>query len=250
MKKINNTIVVTSIISAVILIIALLALTSFNRVIAGTDTVNVQGIASVKAMPDLITVYFNIETDGETTSEAKDANSEILNNLIDALILQGFERSEIITENFNVYPNYNWDDGERTQEGYKATHSVKVELPINDQDLIGPVVDSGVDAGAGISYINFELTQESQNKYKAEAMKLAAEDATIKAEAVAEGFGKKVGKLVSVQVNDFGYYPWNVYSSRVEGGMKDVLFMEETISNIQVGEEDVTATVSASFKLK
>ena len=252
MKKQNNAIVITGIISAVVLIVAILALTSFNRVTSGYggDTVNVQGIASVKAMPDLITVYFNIETEGDTTSEAKDANSEILNNVVDALAAQGFDRSEIVTENFNVYENCEWTEDGRECDGYKATHSVKVELPIEDQDLIGPVVDSGVDSGAMISYINFELTQESQNMYKAEAMKLAAEDATIKAEAVAEGFGKNVGKLTSVQVDSFGYYPWNVYSSRGMGIMEDASFAKEAASNIQVGEEEVSATVSASFKLK
>lgn len=252
MKKTNNAIVVTSIISGVVLIIALIALFSFNRVTSGygSDTVNVQGIASVEAMPDLITVYFNIETDGETTSEAKNANSEILNDLIDALIAEGFTREEIITENFNVYPNYNWNDGERTQDGYKATHSVKVELSIDEQDLIGPVVDAGVDAGAGISYINFELTRESQNEYKAQAMKLAAQDATIKAEAVAEGFEKEVGKLVSVQVNEFGYYPWNVYSARSEMIVEDAVLAKEAASNIQPGEKEISASVTATFKLK
>lgn len=252
MKKQNNAIVVTSIISGVVLVIALIALFSFNRVTSGYggDTVNVQGIASVDAMPDLITVYFNIETKGETTTEAKDANSEILNDLIDSLVLEGFERKEIITENFNIYENCEWADGSRECDGYKATHSVKVELSIDEQDLIGTVVDVGVDAGAGISYINFELTRESQNMYKAEAMKLAAKDATIKAEAVAEGFDKKVGKLVSVQVNEFGYYPWNVYSSRAGGVMEDAALAKEAVSNIQPGEKEVTATVSASFKLK
>lgn len=252
MKKQNNAIVVTSIISGVVLIIALVALFSFSGITGkyGAETVNVQGVASIKAMPDLITVYFKIKTEGETTSEARDANSDILNNLVDNLIEQGFEREEIITENFNVYETCQWIEGNRECTGYEATHSVKIELSIDEQDLIGSVVDAGIDAGAGINYINFELTQESQNEYKAEAMKIAAEDATIKAESVAEGFDKKIGKLVSVQVNEFGYYPWNVYSTR--GGMidEDAVMAKEAASNIQPGEEEITATVTASFKLK
>jgi len=251
MKKQNNAIVMTSIISGVILIVALVALFSFRGVTSSTgdNTVNVQGIATVKAMPDLITVYFNVETKGETTTEAKEANSEILNNLIDALIEQGFSREDIVTENFNVYPNYVWTDNERKDEGFIASHSVKVELSIDDEAKIGPVVDAGVDAGALVSYINFELTQESQNKYKAEAMKMAAEDAKIKADAIAVGFDKKVGKLVNVQVNDFGYYPWNIYS-RGYGVAEDSIVVKEATSNIQVGEKEITSTISATFKLR
>src|SRR6056297_435863 len=252
MKKQNNTIVVTSIISGVVLIVALVALFAFSGVTGkyGTDIVNVHGIASVKAMPDLITVYFNIETEGETTTDARDANSEILNDLIDSLIEEGFEREDIVTENFNIFENCEWTEGSRECNGYKATHSVKVELSIDEQDLIGTVVDAGIDAGAEVSYINFELTQESQNEYKAKAMKIAAEDATIKAESVAEGFDKKIGKLVSVQVNEFGYYPWNVYSARAGGMVDEDVMAKEAASNIQPGEKEISATVSASFKLK
>ncbi|HLD55265.1 MAG TPA: SIMPL domain-containing protein, partial [Candidatus Nanoarchaeia archaeon] len=101
-----------------------------------------------------------------------------------------------------------------------------------------------------ISYINFELSQKLQNQYKAEAMKLAAEDARIKAEAVAEGFNKEVGDLISTSVNDFGYYPWNVYSTRGMGVAEDYALAKVEATNIQPGEKEVTASVSATFELK
>lgn len=251
MKEKNNAIIVTSIISGVILIVSLVALVVLGgSASTGENTVNVQGIATVKAMPDLITVYFNVETKAETSVEAKDDNSEILNRLIDALVAQGLDRNDIITENFNVYQNYEWTDEGREDDGFKATHSVKVELSIDEEDKIGDVIDAGVNAGALVSYINFELTQKSQNMYKAEAMKLAAEDARIKAESVAEGFGKNVGKLVNVQVNDFGYYPWNVYSAKGIGFAEDAVMAQEVASNIQVGDKEIRSTISATFKLR
>lgn len=249
MKKENHAIAVTGIISGVILVVALVAIFTFGSSFSnGEDVVTVQGISTVDAMPDLITVYFNVETSGETTSEARDANSEIVDELVANLIAEGFSRDEIVTENFNVFQEYDWVDGERIDKGFKATHSVKVELSIDQEDKIGTVVDSGIDAGAMVNYINFELTQESQNQYKAEAMKLAANDARVKADSVAEGFEKETGKLVSVQVNDFGYAPWNVYS---RGGMlASADAVKESASNIQVGEKEVTATISATFKLR
>lgn len=252
MKSKNNAIVVTSIISGVILIVALIALFTLRAPMNSYsgNTVNVEGVATVSAMPDIISVYFNIQTEGETSSEAKDSNSEILNDLLTALILEGFDRDEIVTENFNIYPNYKWVNDERIEDGFRATHSVKVEISSEESDKLGSIVDAGVDAGAGINYINFELSQELQNQYKAEAMKLAAEDAQIKADSVAEGFGLKTGKLVSVQVSDFGYYPWNVYSSGGMGIMEDAAFAKEAATNIQPGEKDVTARISATFKLR
>jgi uncharacterized protein YggE len=252
MKKQNNGIVITSIIAGVILIISFVAMTSFGNTMSGDNTVNVQGTATIKAMPDLITIYFNVETKEETSTLSKDENSKILNDLIDSLIEIGFERKDLVTENFNVYQNYDWTDDGRAEDGFITTHSLKIELSIEEEDRIGEIVDAGIDAGALVKYINFELTQESQNKYKAEAMKLAAQDATVKAESVAEGFEKKVGKLVNVNVNDFAYYPWNVYSAKggIEYAMEDSMIVKEAASNIQVGEREISASVSAVFKLR
>jgi uncharacterized protein YggE len=126
---------------------------------------------------------------------------------------------------------------------------LKVIVNSEETEKLGGIVDAGVDSGAGISYINFELSQESQNKYKAEAMKMAAQDAKVKAESVASGFDKKVGKLVSVGVNEFGYYPWNVYSASGLSIREDSAVAKETVSNIQPGEREVTARVTAVYKI-
>ena len=258
----NTAVQITTIISVVVLIIAFSTLYIFNSAVnPGKNSVNVQGLATVKAMPDVISVYFNIETTGNTSEEAKDANSLILDELITELLKQGFERKNIVTENYNIYPNYEWDkDGKQIDKGFKATHSIRVEIDSEDSDKLGSIIDAGANAGAGISYINFELSQKLQNQYKAEAMKLAAEDARIKAEAiasgtgkehmVAEGFNKEVGDLISTSVNDFGYYPWNVYSTRGMGVAEDYALAKVEATNIQPGEKEVTASVSATFELK
>lgn len=247
----NNAIAITAIISGVILIIALVYLFAFQSVIGGTsNTVDVTGYSTVKANPDLITVYLTIEAKNSTSAGATQESTQIYDKLVTDLIKLGFEKKEIVTESFNVYPQYNWINGRQIEDGYLATHSVKVELSINESDKILDVIDAGVNAGAGIGSINFELSQELQNKYKAEAMKLAAEDARIKAESVASGFDKKVGKLVSTYVNDFGYYPWNLYASSGSGMMEDARMAKDVVANIQPGEKDITASVSAVFKLR
>lgn len=257
MKKDNKAIIVTSIIAGVILIIAILALTTLGSMNPySKDSVTVQGSASVEATPNLIGIYFNIETSGETSSEAKDANNEIYGDLIFQLAVNGFGKDELQTQSFNIYPDYTWNNGVRKENGYKATHSLKLELSSEDFDMISEVIDAGVDSGAGISYINFELSQELQSQYKAEALGLASKDAKIKAEAVAEGFDKRVGKLVSVSVSDYGYYPYNLYTARsvVMGGGaytdEDIALAKESVANITPSEQTVSASVSATYKLR
>ena len=253
----NNAIAVTSIIAGVILVIALLFLFVFRPSGYNSgNTVTVQGVAEVKAMPDLVSVYFNINTEAKTSSEAKDANNEIYDELVDNLIAEGFTEDEIKTEGFNIYPQYDYSLKTPKITGYRATHSLKVELPTEDFDKLSEVIDAGADAGAGISYINFELSQESQNMYKAQALQLASKDAQIKADSVAAGFGKSAGKLLAVSVSDFGYYPWNVYTAKsydsASGAAyeEDIAMARETAANLSPDEQEITASVSATFRIR
>lgn len=252
MKKENQSIVITSIISGVILLIAILALVVYRPVgISTQNSVTVQGIAEIKAMPDVISVYFNIETKGDTSAEATTANNEIYNKLVEELILVEFAEEDLKTESFNVYENSYWENGREKTDGYKANHYLKLELSSEEMDKVSSAIDAGVKAEAQISYINFELSQEAQNNYKAQALKQASQDASIKADSIASGFNKEVGKLLSVQTSDFGYYPWNVYAS---GSMRyaeeDVAMAKEIATSIQPSEQEITATITATFKLK
>lgn len=251
MKKDNKAIVITSIIAGVVLVVALVALFTANSSVSGKK-VTVEGVATIDATPDLITVYYNIQGKGDTSSEAKDAADEIYDELVIELTLEGFDRSELKTQGFNIYPNYEYSNGKQTQKGYIATHSLKLELSSDEFDKVSGAIDAGVDANASISYINFELSPELQSEKKAEALELASKDARVKAEAVASGFNKKVGRLVSVQVSDFGYYPWNIYTARAESSgydIEDAALAKESVTNINPSEQQINAQVTATYKL-
>ncbi len=239
---------ITLIIVAGILLLGVMGYTLITSIIPDyKNTINVNGRAEVKTMPDLVAVYFNIQTNADTAEESRDNNSKIVDDLTTALIKKGFEKKEIQTMSFNIYPNYIWDNGKQKEDGYTATHEIRVEFSTDDSDKIGEVIDAGVDAGAGISYINFELSQELQNQYKAEAIKLASQDARLKAGSLAEGLDKKVGDLVSVSMDSYDYYPWRVYTFAEGASSADV---KQEATSIQPSEQDITASVTAVFKIE
>ena len=245
MKKINNAIVITSIISVFVFVIAIFALTTFAPV--SKDVVTVDGMSTIKVDPNLVTVYFTIETKGQTSVEAKDANSAIFDKLKTAITSLGFPENNLTTQGYNIYPNYYWNNGKQVQDGYIASHSLEIQFSTDDIDKLSGVLDAGINSGAGISSINFELTPEAQNNYKAQALELASKDAQAKADAIAKGFGKTTGKLVSVQVSDFGYVPWNVYASA--GSSTDAVAAKESVANIQPSQQEIVGRISATFRL-
>jgi uncharacterized protein YggE len=230
-----------------IVFLAILGLAAFSS-FSLNNTVTGNGQATVKVVPDLIGVYFNVETSGTTSQQATEANSEIVDSLTSKLTDLGLSKSQIQTTGFSVYPDYDWVNGQRVSKGYKATHSIRVELETSDSAKIGNVIDAGVSAGAGISYINFELSQSKQNTYKAQALKLATEDAKIKAQAIADGLGKRIGRLVSVSDNNFNYYPYALYKSAGSASM-DAEEARAATTDIQPGEQEVSASITAIYKL-
>ncbi len=195
------------------ILLAIIIVFMFSKYFLYPSTISSTGTATIKVLPDLVSVYFSVDTKGTTADEASSKNTVIVDKMQSALITAGIKEDEIKTQNFNVYPNYDYSSSGQRITGYSASHSLKVEIPVDEKDKIGKVIDAGIGAGAGVSYINFELNQDNQNKYKVEAIKAATQDARTKAEALAEGSGSSLGSLVSISTSEFGYVPWLAASS-------------------------------------
>jgi len=207
-------------------------------------TVTATGSAEVTADPDEAVVYLRIETTGDTAQEAKDANAEITDDVITALIRTGLERDDIETENYNIWEDFDWINGEQVSQGFRATHRMKVTT--TDFDDVGEIVDAAVDNGALISYINFELSLAKQNEYKAIAFAEASKDAKTKAEAIAVGLDKELGELVEVGTSDYGYMPWRAMETM---GMAEAA-VKEAATEISPESITVSGTVTVVYEIK
>ena len=246
MKESNKGVLITGMIVVGVIILALIYF-NFMGNATGQNTISSSGESTIKVLPDFVTVYFNVQTTGQTAANASDKNSEIVSKMKGSLIAIGFEDDEIKTQGFSVYPEYDWQSGSQRIKGYIATHSISVEVLIAEKEKIGKVIDAGISAGAGINYINYELSKENQNKYKIEAIKMATEDATAKARALAEGANRKLGKLVSISTSEFGYVPWLAYAEDASGGV--VKSGAEIATSITPSEQEISARVTAVFKI-
>ena len=248
-KQVKITLIISV---AVLLAICIIGLGAYKLVnpVSG-QVITVDGSSTIKVVPDLVTINFNIETNGSDAKIAKDANEVILTNLVNSMIALGFSREDVKTQSLNIYPWQEWDGNKMVDKGYKASHQVTVVLNTSDASKIAKVIDAGVDSGALLSYINFELSDPKQNEYKAQALKQAGTDARTKAIAIAEGLGMKIGsKPVSVTTSSFNYNPWNVYSNA--GMMRDVASTQEAkaaVTNIVPGDQTVYGNIQVTYKI-
>jgi len=236
-----------------VVVIAVIIFVNFAGDFSEARTVNVKGEAKVLVVPDVISVNFNVETNGSTAIEAKDANSEIVDKITLALLKKGFSEDDISTQSFNVYEDFDWTQDGSVSKGFKASHLLKIEIPTNNPEIIGDVIDSGIDNGALLQYINFELSSEKESEYKSQATLLATQDAKLQAEAMAEGLDMKLGGVVSISdANLDGIQHYRAFEAPAGGMMAeaDVMMAKSSVTSIKPDEQRLYASISVVYKLK
>lgn len=251
MKKTDNSIKITAMIITAVLIIFLVSFAGVKSV-SDRKTISATGEATVSVVPDIVKVYFNVETTANDSVTAKNENAEIVDDVVAALMALGFERSDIETSNFNVREEYEWTESDgREPKGFRAIHTLTVEFNPEDYEEVGPIVDAGIDNGALLNYVSFELSPELQNQYEAQALELAGVDAQNKAEAMVTGVGGKLGRLVSVSDSSANYQPWRAYDmATAEMAIDSVAGNGDTNTPIEVGEKEITGRISVIYEIK
>jgi len=233
----------TNIILVVLIILLAGGFFYYNASIKEKTILNVNGEATINAVADQVSIYVVIDTLKDTAQESKDKNAEISERVLDALSSIGIKRSEIETSSYNIYPEYDWVLGSQKLKGYKTSNILKIKT--TDFNKVGKIVDASVDAGAtAIQSINFELSQEKQNQVKTEAISKATQDARIKAEATAQGLNAKLGKVKSVTISDYNYYPIPIYVLESGADVKQAVSTEILPTSL-----DVRASVSVVFEI-
>ncbi len=207
----------------------------------GKTTISSQGQAQVKVEPDLLGVYFSVEYKDASAETAKNKIAETVATLKDSL-LDVVDEKEITTQSFSVSPNYVWDGRKQVQDGYIARQEIIVKTERIDK--AGRIVDKGVDAGALVNWINFELSQEAENEAKVKALEQASKDAKTKADATVKGLGKRLGGVVSVNTDDYYYQPYRYW---------DVAVAETSVKQAAVditpADLEISAGVSVVYRV-
>jgi uncharacterized protein YggE len=195
-----------------------------------SDSVTVNGVGSVEAVPDEATFSFGIETRGRTAQAAIAANATQMEKLLSAL--RGAGARDLATQWVSVWP-VTQEDG--TIGGYSASNSVSATIGVA---RAGALIDVAADAGANQISGPGMSSSDAERLYR-EALAAAVGDARERAEVLARAAGRSLGEITSM----------------VESGAQPVpLYREaaDTASSTPVvpGQQETSATVSVTFALR
>jgi uncharacterized protein YggE len=207
----------------------------------------VSGQGKIGTTPDLAVFTVGVITTEKTSQEAITGNANIMNSVINSLKSSGIEDKDIKTQTVSVFPQFDYGSRDERLDiprivGYRAEN--RVSVTVRDIGNTGEVVDASIAAGANQLYgISFTVSEKSNQNLRALALKMAVQDATDKARAIADAMG--VERISPIKVVESGGYTPPIFRFDVaaveEGGLS---------TPISPGESELTASVTMTFGFK
>ncbi len=217
-------------------------------------TVSVTGKGEVNAIPDVGQFSFSVRAEGDTAAAAQDASATKINDILTFIREQGIEDKDVKTQNYNLYPRFNWVEqpcplgmycpgGESVQDGYEATQTVTVKIRETDK---APALIQGVGERGATDISGLTFTIDDIEALRDQARAAAIADAKVKAEELAKNLGVKLDRLVGFYENT-PYYPDPYYAR--EMGMGGDMAMSAA-PELPAGEETTTVEVNVTYEIK
>jgi len=195
----------------------------------------------VRVTPDKATINIGVQTRAATAAAAASQNSLKQRAVIDAIKAKGIPAEQISTSNFNVIPETIYDrEGKAPPRttSYLVMNSISVEL--KRIDLIGPVLDAALAAGANqINSLNFGI--QSADSARRSALAIAVAKSRADAEVMARAAGGALGSLIEMHASE-AYMPGPPIPR-----MERLAAAMDTSVPVEPGQETVRASVTARW---
>ena len=202
-------------------------------------TVNAEG--KIKIVPDQVFISVSVETSGIKASDVKKDNDKSVDKVLSFIKKMNLPVSDYTTQQVSLNQRY---DYENKKKEYEASQTITILLKdlSKYEDLMEGIVEVGVN-----QIDNVEFKSSKMAGYLIEARKLAIKNAKQKAnDYISELPGQKVGKVISINEMESGFYPVVAASYKVDA----VAAMDAPRETLAIGELEVQSNVTVSFLLE
>jgi uncharacterized protein YggE len=155
--------------------------------------ITVTGESRLVGEPDTAVVSFGVSKSAKTVAAGQRQVATLMNKVIAAVIAAGVKKEDIATSDLSIYQN--WDYKKNVSTGFTVSNTVTIT--VRNVQHVGHIIDTAIAAGLnrlqGVSY--YIRSPEWKKKATREALANARE----RAEAMAKGAGRRLGRVVSVR---------------------------------------------------
>ena len=204
-------------------------------------TINVTGSGEVYLLPDIAYVYVGTRSEADDVATALNDNNKQAQGISSVLSELGVDPKDIQTTSFNVYPLQNYGpDGQPMDIKYVVENTVFIK--VRELQRLGELLDAVVRKGANqINGISFDV--EDREQAESDSRKLAVQDATKKAQELADAAGVELGQLMNLNVYSSGS-PQPMYDAKGGG------YAAQSAAPIASGQLVISAEANLSYELK
>lgn len=207
-------------------------------------SITTTGNGVVIAQNNRAVMYLAVETMSPDAKQAAQDNANIMTKVKHAVIGAGAAPDKIETDNYTMYPVYEYDKGKVKSRKYEVNNRMKVV--VEDLTKAGAVMDAAISAGAN-RIENIMFTVRNPGKYKDDALREAAQDARRKADIIAASLGKTVTNIISVTDNSVRVSPRNYMMNAKMAGGNDMA--ESAATPMEGGDAKVESSVTVVFEI-
>ncbi len=231
--------------------LGLLSLAKIGEIRAGSQFANINNISvsgkgDVTSFANIAQVNFSAIEVAKTVAEAQKMVALKVNKSIDYLNQSGVQEKDIKTENYSIYPKYEYREEQIVKPvlvGYEVSQSVRVK--IRKIDEVGEILEGLGNLNIfNLSGPNFDI--EDKELLQAEARNKAIQNAKEKAGRLAKDLGVRLGKIVSFnEGGEFGYDRYLANSEKLSFSPDG-----ESTPNIPTGEEKIVSNVTIIYQIR
>ena len=214
---------------------------------SATDrTIHVTGSGSVTGEPDIATLNVGVSVERETVAEAREEAASAMTALIASLQANSIAEKDIKTENFSIYPQYDYVENVRTLRGYRVNNTVRAK--VRDLATLSEVIDDAAAAGGNSIVINsIQFMIDDTTPLQTEARSLAVEDAEAKAQTLAEASGVRLGEPITITESTYFEGPPIPFGTTAEAAFDT---SARTATPVAPGELAVIVTVTVVYEIE
>ncbi len=165
-------------------------------------TIHVTGSGSVTGEPDIATLDVGVSVEKETVAEAREEAASAMTALINSLKANNVAEKDIKTENFSIYPQYDYIGNGRILRGYRVNNTVRAK--IRELGTLSDVIDGAAEAGGNSIVINsIQFMIDDTTPLQTQARSLAVKNAEAKAQTLAAASGVRLGEPVTITESSY-----------------------------------------------
>ncbi len=208
-------------------------------------SIHVNGSGSVTGEPDIATLYLGVSVEKASVEEAREIAASAMTAVIESLKANDIAENDIQTENFSIYPQYDYTDEGRVLRGYRVNNTVSATA--RELESLSDIVDDAIGAGGDIVVVNsIQFMIEDPTPLQSQARALAVKDAEAKAKTLAEASSVILGKPITITETTRTTGPPIAFAEAADFAAEEA----RSSTPIQAGELTVTINVSITYEIE